>query len=292
MQKNLLSVIIPTFDRQISIIDRAVKSIQMQTYPDIEIVIVDDNKNNSSLSVNIKKYCQENGIIYIKQFGNSGACNARNIGVVNSQGEYIAFLDDDDEWLPSKASEQITMLKKGYGLVFSKGINVYTNLNFKELPYGNNGNFIQNPKFEDLLIKNYIGTTSQIMITRECFFLVNGFDPNFPARQDYDFCLRVSQHYRLYGIDHILFRHYHHSQYQISENINHTLNGYLELYVKYKPFYQKQPMAYINICCKISKSYLHKREYFLWAFWMIKALIKHPTKLKIILYKSTEKKVL
>lgn len=292
MQKNLLSVIIPTFERQVSVVERAVKSIQTQTYPYIEIVIVDDNNNNSLLSSDIKKYCKKNGIIYIKQFGNSGACNARNIGVVNSHGEYIAFLDDDDEWLPSKASEQIAMLKKGYGLVFSKGLNVYANLNFKELPYGNNSNFIQEPEFEDLLIKNYIGTTSQIMTTRECFFSVNGFDPDFPAHQDYDFCLRVSQYYRLYGIDHILFKHYHHSQYQITQNINHTLNGYLKLYIKYKPFYQKRSMAYINICCKISKSYLHKRKYFLWGFWMIKAFIKCPTKLKIILCKSTEKKVL
>ena len=292
MQEYLLSVIIPTFNRQISIIDRAVKSIQIQTYPNIEIIIVDDNKNNSSLSLNIKKYCQENGVIYIKQFGNNGACNARNIGVANSQGEYIAFLDDDDEWLPSKASEQIAMLKKGYGLVFSKGLNVYTNLNSKELPYGNNSNFIQEPKFEDLLIKNYVGTTSQIMTTRECFFSVNGFDPDFPARQDYDFCLRVSQHYRLYGIDRILFKHYHHSTYQITKNINHTLNGYLKLYKKYKPFYRKRPIAYINICCKISKSYLHKRKHLLWGIWTIKAFIKCPAKLKYILCKSTEKKVL
>ncbi len=287
MQKNLLSVIIPTFNRQISIVDRAVKSIRAQTYSYIEIIIVDDNKNGSLLSINIKKYCQENNIIYIKQFGNSGACNARNIGAANSLGEYIAFLDDD-EWLPSKASEQIAMIKKGYGLVFSKGLNVYVNLCYKELPYGNNNNFIQEPEFEDLLIKNYIGTTSQIMVTRECFFSVNGFDPTFPARQDYDFCLRVSQQYKLYGIDHILFKHYHHSLYQITKDINHTLNGYLKLYAKYNPFYQKYPIAYVNICCKISKSYLHKRNYFLWFFWMVKALIKSPTKLKIIMYLTVE----
>lgn len=219
-------------------------------------------------------------------------CNARNIGVVNSHGEYIAFLDDDDEWLSPKASEQIAMLKKGYGLVFSKGLNVYANLDLKELPYGNNSNFIQEPCFDNLIEKNYIGTTSQIMVTRECFFSVNGFDPSFLARQDYDFCLRVSQNYRLYGIDRILFKHYHHSTYQITKNISHTLNGYLKLYTKYKPFYQKRSEAYINICCKISKSYLHKKNYFLWGFWMIKALIKRPTKLKNILCKSTEKKML
>ncbi len=292
MQKNLLSVIIPTYNRQISIVDRAVKSVQIQTYSNIEILIVDDNENNSSLSLIIKKYCQEKDIKYIKQFGNRGANVARNIGAVNSEGEYIAFLDDDDEWLPDKASKQIAMLKKGYGLVFSKGVNVYTHLHYEELPYGNNSNFIQEPKFEDLLIKNYIGTTSQIMVTRECFFSVNGFDPSFPARQDYDFCLRVSKNYKLYGIDQILFKHYQHSHYQISQNIHFALIGYLKLYIKYKPYYQINPIAYINICCKISKSYLHKNNYFLWGCWMIKASIKQPSKLKYIIDKCTEKKVL
>lgn len=292
MNENLLSVIIPTFERKVSIIERAVKSVQNQSYPYIEIIIVDDNKNDWLYSIDIERFCKCENIIYIKQFGNKGACNARNIGVANSHGEYIAFLDDDDEWLPSKAKEQIEALKEGYDLVFSKGLNIYTTPILKELPYGNNKNFIKEPTFETLLVKNYIGTTSQIMLTRKCFFHVNGFDSTFPARQDYDFCLRISQNYKLYGIDKILFKHYHHEQYQISKDIDRSLEGYRQLYKKYNMYYHKYSLAYVNICCKIAKSYLHKKNYSCWFLWTAKAVIRHPSNLKYILDKSTEKKVL
>lgn len=290
MQKDLLSVIIPTFHRELTIIERAVESIKCQSYFDIEILVIDDNENNDSHSIEIKNYCKEKGLIYIKQFGNGGACNARNLGAINSNGEYIAFLDDDDEWFPSKAAEQIAVLKKGYDLVFSKGINVYTNSQIQ--PYGNNDNFMHTPSFDDLLIKNYIGTTSQIMVKRECFFQVNGFDPQFLARQDYDFCIRISQNYKIYGIDKILFKHYHHSHAQISKDVDSTLQGYRMLFRKYKKYYIKRSLAYVNICCKIAKSYLHKRKYISWLFWIVRATIKWPTNLKYILRKSCDPKII
>lgn len=292
MENSLLSVIITTCHRSVSLLKCAVKSVQIQSYPYIEIIIVDDNESNSTLSIDIEEFCIRENIIYIKQFGNKGACNARNLGVANSHGNYIAFLDDDDEWLPSKAMEQIAVLERGYGLVFSKGLNVYASPVYKELPYGNNENFIQEPGFQTLLIKNHIGTTSQIMVTRESFFKVNGFDPTFPARQDYDLCLRISQHYKLYGIDKILFKHYHHSQYQISKDIDCTLKGYQKLYKKYNVHYRKSALAYTNICCKIAKSYLHKKMYIHWIIWITRATIRHPCKLKYILDKATEKKIL
>lgn len=292
MKKDLVSVIITTFHREVSIIKCAVESVKKQSYPYIEILVIDDNENNNPLSIEIKNYCEEEKIIYIKQFGNSGACNARNLGTINSSGEYIAFLDDDDEWFPSKISEQIAVLKKGYDLVFSKGLDVYMSTSTKILPYGNNNDFIQMPSFDDLLIKNYVGTTSQIMVKRECFFQVNGFDPHFPARQDYDFCIRISLNHKLYGINKILFKHYHHSEIQISKNINSALQGYRMLFKKYKGYYNKSSLAYVNICCKIAKSYLHKGKYILWLSWIIRATIKYPIKLKYIFKKSSESKII
>ena len=269
MAEKLLSVIITTYNRELNIVKRAIASVKKQTYSNIEIIIVDDNLSNSKLSTRICAYCRKENIIYLKQFGNQGACNARNLGVANSHGVYI-----------------------GYGLVFCKGLKIYTEPIYIEEIYGNAVNFIQTPNFQDLLVKNYVGTTSQIMITRECFYKVKGFDPNFLARQDYDFCIRVSRHYKLYGIDNILFKHYIHSEQQISKDINKTMQGYKYLFQKYKKYYQKNRMAYINICCKISKSYLHKNNYLMWIFIMLKALSKNPSKAKYIIIKSSEHKIL
>lgn len=292
MAEKLLSVIITTYNRDIDIVKRAIKSAKNQTYPNKEIILVDDNVNNSNLSKIIHKYCKAENIIYIKQFGNQGACAARNLGVANSHGDYIAFLDDDDEWMPSKASEQIRFLKKGYGLVFCKGLKVYTEPSYREELYGNAVNFIQTPNFQDLLTKNYIGTTSQIMVTKGCFYKVGGFDSNFLARQDYDFCIRVSRYYKIYGVDGVLFKHYIHSNQQISKDIDKTMQGYKCLYQKHKKYYQKNSRAYINICCKISKSYLHKGRYFMWFITMFRALLKDPFKLIYIIKKSSERKII
>lgn len=293
MTNKLLSVIITTYERDTQTINRAVRSVKNQTYPYIEIIIVDDNPNNSTLSSEISEYCIKNEILYLKQFGNLGACAARNLGVANSNGEYIAFLDDDDEWLPTKALEQINCIHQGYSLVFCKGLVIDTrNLLCKEKLYGNSIGFISNPTFQDLLIKNRIGTTSQIMVTRESFYYVDGFDIHFQARQDYDFCLRISQHFKIHGIDNILFKHYLHNGTQISQNAQKALQGYLLLFDKYKNEYKNNKDAYINISCKIAKSYKNNKLYLKWFLMFIKAIVIAPSKFKQILEKSTEKKVI
>ena len=294
-KEDLLSVIIPTYHRGLSTIQRAVNSVINQSYPYIETIVVDDNEDISTFSQELKAYCKHQGIIYIKQFGRTGACNARNLGVVNSTGKYIAFLDDDDEWFPSKVSEQIAVLKQGFDFVFCNGLNVYVPDipgKKREWKYRSDDNFIEMPGFNDMLIKNYVGTTSQIILTRECFFHIGGFDPLFEARQDYDLCIRASKEHKLYGLNKILFKHYIHSSFQISKDSLAALQGYRRLYVKYKSFYKKSPEAYINICCKISKSYLHNKKYFLWFLWILKAFFKKPNNLNNIFRKSSESKII
>ncbi len=293
MKEKLLSVIITTYERELQILDRAVFSVKNQTYPYIEIIIIDDNLNDSALSNKIKEYCNEQEIKYLKQFGNLGACAARNLGVANSNGEYIAFLDDDDEWFPTKAQEQIDYISQGYSLVFCKGLLIDTrDSSYKEKLYGNSIDFMSNPIFQDLLTKNRIGTTSQIMVTRDCFYYVNGFDTRFQARQDYDFCLQISQHFKIYGIDSILFKHYIHGENQISQNPQKALQGYLLLFKKYKKHYINNKEAYINICCKIAKSYRNNKMYLKWFIIFIRTVIVAPSKFKLILEKTTEKKII
>lgn len=293
MKEKLLSVIITTFERKIQILDRAVLSVKNQTYPYIEIIVIDDNPNDSLLSPEIKKYCNNQGIKYLKQFGNLGACIARNLGVANSYGEYIAFLDDDDEWFPTKVEEQIHYINQGYSLVFCKGLVIDTrNSIYKEKIYGNSVGFISQPHFQDLLIKNRIGTTSQIMVSREKFIQVNGFDSRFQARQDYDFCLQISRHFKIYGVDNILFKHYLHDEQQISQSPKKALQGYLLLFDKYKYDYKRNKDAYINILCKIAKSYRNNNMYLRWMFVFIRAVIVAPSKFDLILEKVTEEKII
>lgn len=105
----MVSVIIPNYNRE-KLIKRAVLSVLSQTYTDVEVIVVDDGSTDGS--INILKEIEDSRLRIFKLEKNSGACMARNKGISESQGEYIAFLDSDDEWLPYKLEKQIEFMKK------------------------------------------------------------------------------------------------------------------------------------------------------------------------------------
>ena len=103
-----VSGIITTYGRKANLVERAIVSMEVQTYPMFEIILVDDNQNDSPLCMELEDMCSLHPMVkYVKQDGNMGACAARNLGIENSSGEFIGFLDDDDEWLPEKIESQI-----------------------------------------------------------------------------------------------------------------------------------------------------------------------------------------
>lgn len=104
-----VSVVIPTYNRSLSILKNAINSVLNQKYPTYEIIIIDDNKDdNLLLSESIKEFCSANNLIYIRSFG-VGAARARNIGIKIAKGDFIAFLDDDDVWIPNKLAAQMPL---------------------------------------------------------------------------------------------------------------------------------------------------------------------------------------
>lgn len=97
----LVSVVVTTHDREPSIVLRALRSIEKQTYTNIEVIVVDDSSPNFALRKNVK--CAVigfgyRGLKYIENGATIGACASRNIGISCSKGDYISLLDDDDEW--------------------------------------------------------------------------------------------------------------------------------------------------------------------------------------------------
>lgn len=109
----LVSVIIPTYNRP-ALLKRAVLSAQEQTYQNLEIIIVDDASNDDT--ENVVRGFNDNRIKYVKHNTNRGGSAARNTGIETSRGEYIAFLDDDDEWVESKIERQLKDIS-GYDAV-------------------------------------------------------------------------------------------------------------------------------------------------------------------------------
>lgn len=102
-----VSIIIPTYKRA-DFLERALTSCMNQTYENIEIIVVDDNEPNSEYSKTVKSIISKfKGIIYIKNPKNMGGALSRNEGIKSAKGKFVAFLDDDDEFLPTKIEEQI-----------------------------------------------------------------------------------------------------------------------------------------------------------------------------------------
>jgi len=247
MIEGLVTVVITTYKREAFLVERAIKSVLNQTYKNLEIIIVDDNPEFGDYSKSIKNFSEKySNIKYIKNDGNKGAQVSRNNGILASQGEFVAFLDDDDTWEPNKLEKQIPCFKGNVGLVFSNGYKIDENYNPpKKTIYGLC--FKKKVTFDEELLHDRIGTTTQLVIKRSCFDKIGMFDVNLPARQDYEMCIRLCKDFDAVGVDDYLFNHYIHKGEQISSNFIKAFNGYKIIYKKYKKYYNENKKAKIGI---------------------------------------------
>ena len=209
---SLVSVIIPTYKRSNYIL-RAINSVLEQTYKHIEIIVVDDNEGDDEFSKLtksvLKKLIDSKKIIYIKHATNKGLAAARNTGIKVATGDYIAFLDDDDEFFPMKTELQLKIFNESesnLGLVYGAYLEVDVNLNeVTSIP----------PKIKDnvysILGLNHIGPPSMIMCTKLAIKKIGGFDELLRHREDIDFYFRLSEHYNVSYTDEVIIKYYVHS---------------------------------------------------------------------------------
>lgn len=189
----LVSAIIPTYNRE-HIIAEAVDSVLAQTYPNIEIVIVDDGSKDRTLEV-LRAYGDKTRVI---AQANAGPAAARNRGIRESQGELIAFLDSDDIWLPTKTERQVNLLQRAGEKVTSCLSNI-----LMQWKSGDRSSFeiaLLEPSTEEgiwLNVDEVLATRSVlfnqgIMIRRQVIEKIGGFDESIRYLEDYEFPLRLS----------------------------------------------------------------------------------------------------
>lgn len=120
-----VSVIIPTYKRKTFFLERAIKSVLNQTYKNIEVIVIDDNASPELVQFRqevsqLMERLREFSIKYIQNNENLGGSLSRNVGIENSTGNYITFLDDDDRYLPDKVQNQLEfMLGGNYDVTFT-----------------------------------------------------------------------------------------------------------------------------------------------------------------------------
>lgn len=195
-----VSVIIPTYNRE-HLLGRALKSIFNQTYKDFEVIVVDDGSTD-----NTEKIIRDFSVLkinYIKHAKNKGEGAARNTGLKAAKGEYVAFLDSDDECLPEKLEKEMAVFQREsprLGVVYSDMCEVERN---------GEKTIWKSPTFmpEDGLFyrraleyQSYgIGIGSSV-VRKACFDRVGFFDERLSYYVDLDFFIRLSKEYYFYHV--------------------------------------------------------------------------------------------
>lgn len=191
----LVSAVITTHNRK-DLLLLAIQSVLNQTYKNIECIVVDDASTDGTKEI-LNDYIKQRKLryIYIPAEKSCGGNHARNIGIRNANGQYIAFLDDDDEWLPEKIEKQIIAFEqnKDVGFVYC-GLIREKNMNPDTRVQQN----ISNPKnkegdlSKEVLI-HIITNTSAIMVNKEILDRCGYFDEALKYWQEYELCIRILQ---------------------------------------------------------------------------------------------------
>lgn len=189
-----VSVVIPTRNRPY-FLERALQSMQRQSGNSIlECIVVDDGEESGAAECR-KIVENTGGIYYLNRYGrSSGGAHARNTGIMAAQGEFVAFLDDDDEWNDGKVSKQMP-------LMLDEQLDIsYTGMFIRNKKYVQRYSF-RAPPFSDyyraIMRRNFIGTTSTVVVRTAAIRNIGGFDNGLPALQDYDLYIRMLKNHKL-----------------------------------------------------------------------------------------------
>lgn len=229
-----VSVIIPTYNRA-RYICRAINSVINQTFKDLEIIVIDDGSTDETKGILVPF----NGKIkYIYQ-SNQGISGARNRGIEEARGEYIAFLDSDDWWAPEKLAEQVKVLDANprVGIVYSR----MPIINEKGEKIGMKPAGASGRNFKELLEIWGDLPTSTVMTRRECFEKVGVFDPALPPMEDIDMWLRIARFYDLYEIEGKILAYYFRHSEQATSNKMKVYDGLVRIYTKILKSYPEAP---------------------------------------------------
>lgn len=199
-ERPLVSVVISTYNR-IDTLPTALSSVLNQTYDNLELIVVDDGSEDGT-----KEYLEgisDERFSYSRSDVNLGPSAARNMGARLSKGEYLAFQDSDDEWMPDKLEKQMRLMleNKEFSLVYC-AFAKYRNgelLGYtpsKDIPYEEKYGDI----YAYLLLKPLVSTQT-VVVRRDLFLEENGFNETLKSYEDYEFSLRFSKKYRIGFVD-------------------------------------------------------------------------------------------
>lgn len=223
---SLVSVIIPVFNGA-KYVGQAIYSALGQTYDNYEIIVADDGSTDDTAAV-LNQFGDK---ITVLRLNHAGICATRNAAIRESNGEFIALLDCDDLWEPEKLQKQMAYFKAHpeLALVYSYSTN-FTNETEGDVALVKKIDFEGNI-FKDIFFKNSFAN-STIVMRREAFDTVGGYDESLKAMEDYELNLRISRKYKIGRVPESLVRR------RIHPDSFYT-SGYDNQYTYQLPVYDK-----------------------------------------------------
>ena len=225
----LVSVIIPTHNRLASL-QRAVTSVLQQTYQAFEIIIINDNSTDGTQLFLDTLIAYDDRIQCITNQRGMGGAQARNQGIHLARGEWLAFLDDDDTWLPQKLALQLTCVREHSNAV---ACTTYYQVNYplaiKKI--------VRPPTqvtLATLLTSNCLGGASVCLCNAQAVQKIGGFDAKLRSAQDWDLWLRLRENGTIITCAEVLVNYYVHFNYRISNDMQAKYKGARRFYFKYR----------------------------------------------------------
>lgn len=207
MSAALVSVVVPAFNCE-TLIAEAIGSVLAQDYKNIEIIVVDDGSTDGTIEI-VKGF---GAPVQLYQQANQGAAVARNLGITQARGHYIAFLDADDYWWSGKISAQVQAMEQtGLRMAYSRFIwwKPDTQGRFsdpkEEFARAGNAGLSSAPvvtgwTYADLLL-DCIVWTSTVVVEKVVLLEAGLFDPHFRKGQDYELWLRLARLTEMVGLE-------------------------------------------------------------------------------------------
>ena len=268
----LVSVIIPTFNR-VKLVPRAIKSILGQSYANFECIVVDDASTDDTKKV--VNSIKDERIIYLRHQENRHASAARNTGIKIARGEFIAFLDDDDEWLPEKLEKQVTLILQlplKVGMVYC-WMNYYEN----EKLINEHHPTIKGSVFPMVLDEQRLGGCPTLLIRKEVLAKIGEFDESIRRGNDGDLVRRICNKYEVDYVPEVLVKvNVGHGYSSIGsdskESIKNAIDGQKVKLIKFGSELESLPKQKSSIYSYIGYHYYQlgqqsdSKKYFLRAF--------------------------
>jgi glycosyltransferase involved in cell wall biosynthesis len=258
-QDTRVSVIIPAYNRE-GTIQYCLKSVIHQTLPPHEVLVVDDCSTDGTIETVEKLRSPLVRVVRLAK--NSGAQAARNAGIKAAAGEWIAFQDSDDEWVPNKLELQIRCAADGRcqvvmsdGLVVNSGqttrysVSEFAADTYKRLLIG------PGPMFQGLLVQ------------KVCFQTSGYLDEQVPAFQEWDTCLSLARHFRFGYVNVPLYKYHLHGGETISKNVRRGARGVEYIVKKHASEIVRVAgcLAYLDNLARIARRYLEAGDHEKWA---------------------------